>query len=310
MPKLHLQAFCLPKAGNRREEYEDAWACDAETGRLAVADGASDAFESRLWAAALVQAFVREPPPSDIEAMLGWLAAPAQVWRAGIRWDQLPWYAAEKARRGAFATLLGLTFTWPSADSADASVHSHRSIPSTGSGQALSGTPRSLRGEAEGCDLTLDDCSATPEQMPVCGWQAVAVGDACLFQVRDDALLSSFPVTEAAAFGTTPPLLSTRADYSRRSLEHLSMAAGECRPDDLFLLATDALAAWFLREIEVGGCPWRSLEELSLLRFGRLVRRLRHEHSLRNDDVTLLLARVSGSQDPSGFRNPKGLIHP
>jgi hypothetical protein len=128
--------------------------------------------------------------------------------------------------------------------------------------------------------------------MPAGDWRAVAVGDTCLFQVRDDALISSFPLTEAAAFGTTPPLLSTRPDYSRRSLEHLSTAAGEYRPGDLFLLATDALAAWFLHETEADGRPWRSLEELSLLRFARLVRRLRQEHALRNDDVTLLLVRV------------------
>ena len=75
----------------------------------------------------------------------------------------------------------------------------------------------------------------------VAQWQAMALGDACLFQVRGADLIACFPVTHAADFGTTPALLSTRHDYNRRSLEALGTCAGACAVGDLFVLATDAL---------------------------------------------------------------------
>ncbi|MCS7261021.1 MAG: serine/threonine-protein phosphatase [Anaerolineae bacterium] len=244
MLRLRVQAFHLPKEGNRLEEYEDAWACDAAVGRLAVADGASDAFESRLWARTLVQSFVREPPSP--EELMRWLESRIAEWKAGIDWARLPWYAAEKARRGAFATLLGVAF-----------------------GQSLR-------------DVT--------EKASSCGhWWALAVGDACLFQVRDNEVIVRFPLQQAADFSTTPPLLSTQPDYNLRSLEALRVCMGECRPGDLFILATDALAAWFLGELEAGNHPWGRWKELTSQQFHWLVRTLRRRGKMRNDDVTLLL---------------------
>ena len=238
--QLHVQACALPKAGNRPEEYEDAWATDLAMGRLAVADGASDSFESRIWAHALAEAFVRAPPPTD--GVLAWLAEPAQVWREHIHWDQLTWYAAEKARRGAFATLLGLTID----AGADAAVT----------------------------------------------WHALALGDACLLHVCGAALLTAFPLTASADFGNAPPLLATRPEYSRRSLEELQTARGTLATGDLLLLATDAMAAWLLHEIEADRHPWAALVGLDEAGFAALVDRLRAEGALRNDDVTLLIVGV------------------
>jgi hypothetical protein len=242
---LCVQTFSLPKQGYQPEEYEDAWAHTAA--RLALADGASDAFESRLWAQALVQAFIHQSPELHRAALLDWLATPIQVWKEGIHWQQLPWYAEEKARRGAFATLLGVTFAWPATD---------------GTGEADATAP----------------------------WAALAVGDVCLFQIRAEEVIVHFPVQRAVDFGTTPPLLSSRLDYNRRSLEALRTCTGESWPGDLFVLATDALAAWFLRQVEAGARPWQCLIGLTADTFAALVTSLRHEGVMRNDDVTLVLA--------------------
>jgi len=246
---LRVQTFSLPKGGYRPEEYEDAWAYDVAATRLALADGAADSFESRLWAQALVQAFIHAPPLPQREALLTWLDTPIQVWKQGIHWERLPWYAEEKARRGAFATLLGVTFMWPEAE-----------CP-----------------EAVGA---------------VVQWQAMAVGDACLFQVRGADLVAGFPVAQAADFGTTPALLSTRLDYSHCSLEALGTCAGECIAGDLFVLATDALAAWFLGQVEAGEHPWQRLLALTDDTFAALVATLRQEGAMRNDDVTLVVGWV------------------
>lgn len=109
----------MPKQGNDRHGCEDAWNAHRSQGRLALSDGASDAFESRYWAQALVRAFVSKPPNTDTESFLEWLKSPIHLWHEKIRWDELTWYQAEKARRGAFATILGVTLDPPVPNSAE-----------------------------------------------------------------------------------------------------------------------------------------------------------------------------------------------
>ena len=73
----------------------------------------------------------------------------------------------------------------------------------------------------------------------------------------------------------------------------LSYEEGGVEPGDIFLLATDALAHWFLREGEKGEQPWNILTILETdLAFASFVGDLREKGSIRNDDTTLLLVRV------------------
>ncbi|HYN88672.1 MAG TPA: protein phosphatase 2C domain-containing protein [Ardenticatenaceae bacterium] len=257
MGRLQIQAYTLQKKGNTPEENEDAWACDGGEliTRVAVSDGASDAFESRYWSRALADRYIEQPPPADASVLLEWLRAPVETWRGRIHWDRLAWYAEEKARRGSFATLLGLDFEW-------------------------------------GAEATTPEAAELPAR-----WRAMVVGDVCLFQLREDTLVTWFPVQRSEEFGTTPALLSTRLDYSRRTVEELRTARGEARPGDILLIATDALAAWFLRQVESGEKPWNRLLGLSEDAFAALVEQLWQDNSLRIDDVTLLVMRVENETD-------------
>ena len=118
-----LHTFWAPKAGNSEDEYEDAFAPNADevfTGerlRFAVADGATEASYSGRWARLLVQGYRK-----------GWLgvADPSQalqrlarIWRRGLQTRKLPWYAQEKLRHGAFAALLGLELSTENAADQD-----------------------------------------------------------------------------------------------------------------------------------------------------------------------------------------------
>lgn len=275
MLQLHIQAFHLPKAGNRQEEYEDAWGCgtaamltasswmvlnpcykeawDLEKSeiRLAIADGASDAFESRLWARALVQAYIQEPPKPERESILHWLVHPTQDWEAKINWEQMPWYAVEKAKRGAFSTLLGVVFKPTFNKESTSSVV----------------------------------------------WQALALGDACFFYIRRNRQIVYFPIENAAHFSTTPPLLSNQYEYNQRSLKEIKTQEGECFSGDLFIIATDALSAWYFKQCEANKQPWQRLTNLSPSRFEHLVGRLRKDGKIRNDDVTLLLGQIEEQEE-------------
>ena len=106
-----VEAFSCQKAGNARTEYEDAWAIrgsDSPTRcRVAVADGATESSFSALWAALLVESFVRGR--SNGPDFFDDLGAVRRLWWRKIRKRSLPWYAAEKARKGAYAAFVGLS---------------------------------------------------------------------------------------------------------------------------------------------------------------------------------------------------------
>ncbi len=106
---LAVEAFACAKAGNRPEEYEDAWAAGgldaAGRARVAVCDGATETSFSGLWASLLARSWVRSGGGAEVLARLG---AARRLWRREVRRRPLPWYAAEKANRGAWAAFLGV----------------------------------------------------------------------------------------------------------------------------------------------------------------------------------------------------------
>ncbi|MEE8143741.1 MAG: hypothetical protein V3T77_11615, partial [Planctomycetota bacterium] len=112
-------AYWVPKLGNSEKEYEDAYGLNVEQGHFAVADGASESSFAREWARLLVEKFVAGPPAGS-QDLSEWVKPVQQSWgKANTSTKELPWYAVEKAKTGAFATLLGLsidsaTGTWRS----------------------------------------------------------------------------------------------------------------------------------------------------------------------------------------------------
>lgn len=131
-------------------------------------------------------------------------------------------------------------------------------------------------------------------------WQAVSVGDCCLFQVRKGALVQSWPYERPDAFTTRPALVPSHSD---RAVPLPETTSGTWHPQDTFLLATDAVAAWLLggTSSEGAGSSWDPTvaagwnEET----FHRAVETARAGGSLRNDDATLLVLHVDPEADPS-----------
>ena len=71
--RLHWRSFLLPKAGHAYDECEDSIDGDPETGRFAVADGASESYAAGEWARLLTAAFVANGPEVD------WLTGPRET---------------------------------------------------------------------------------------------------------------------------------------------------------------------------------------------------------------------------------------
>jgi hypothetical protein len=124
-------------------------------------------------------------------------------------------------------------------------------------------------------------------------WQAVAVGDSCLFIVHDDFLGLSFPLDNSGQFNNTPGLVCSNPANNAQARAHLRQTSGECHSGDTILLASDAVAAWILKECESGGRPWEQLLPLeSPAQWDAWVQARREERSMRNDDATLMIVQI------------------
>lgn len=123
-------------------------------------------------------------------------------------------------------------------------------------------------------------------------FDAWALGDSCLFQVRDDSAVAAFPIHDASAFDTSPALVHSKTPDLTLVHKHIHHIAGTWQSGDTFYLATDALSQWFLSQIERGGRPWQTLCDLGTdampIGFDAWVDEQRRQGELRNDDTTLL----------------------
>ena len=107
--RVETRHFTLPKEGSAPEECEDAVAFDAGSLRFAVADGATEAFDARRWAARLAVEWVGAVRAPLTAAEFGaWLREQGEWLQASWEGRKLPWYAEEKRRAGSYATFVGL----------------------------------------------------------------------------------------------------------------------------------------------------------------------------------------------------------
>lgn len=116
--------------------------------------------------------------------------------------------------------------------------------------------------------------------------QVQAIGDSCVFVIRADSLALAFPYDNADHFASHPALVPTQGRVPERRHAHFLL-----QPDDTLLAATDALAAWILRE--QAHQPWHSLQALqNETDFVRWVQTLRDSGRLALDDTTLAIIAV------------------
>ncbi|MBS2964943.1 hypothetical protein KGA66_17940 [Actinocrinis puniceicyclus] len=261
--RLGCTVLWQPKAGSSEAEYEDAWhAPDGGTWAhaltVAVADGASESMLAGAWAADLARA-VGALAGRDLDA--GVFAE--RICAAAARWPvRVKRYIRRRQRAGR-----------PLAWYEEAKV-----------GQGAYAT---LLG------VSFRSAEASVPEPPEHGgggtWTAAALGDTCCFQVRGSALVAAFPVLSSADFDTGPHLAGTR-EPRRDLLEQRTVTRrGTWLPGDVFYLATDAAAQWFLAGFEAGRRPWRELDAaMSEPDPSRWLDTLRAERRIRNDDVTVL----------------------
>jgi hypothetical protein len=252
--RLDWRDFMLAKDPEFPEQNQDVWRIDAQRGIAAIADGVALGLFCRQWARLLTDAAVEAPPDPEDAAGM-----------AG-------WLARQRE-------------TWG------------RSIDT--SRLAWYQRPK-LR---EGAFSTLlwirifpQETSPADSAAEVCGGRLCghAIGDGCLFLVRDGTVVRRFPI-ESAAQLDNPPLALGSVDLGRDGLLRFDHLEETCYPGDLIVLCTDALAQWGLRQEESGQPPqWEDYWNMPEEAWENEILALRADRSIRRDDTTLLLIRVGG----------------
>ena len=119
-----------------------------------------------------------------------------------------------------------------------------------------------------------------------------AIGDCCLFHLRGQDMLRSFPMETAAEFGLDPAVIGS-IDRKQDHLIEFQAIEDDCRPGDLLVLCTDALAQWALSQWEAGEpVQWDRYWDLPEEDWLEEVFALRRATRMRYDDTTLVLLRV------------------
>ena len=247
----------LPKAGNRPDEYEDA-ARAVYPQRI----GATGRQTVRVAVAdgASESAFAREWADVLTDAFVD---RPLDL--CGLTEESLNvWLAVAQAE-------------WHDSVPWD-------SLPWHGEAKARAGAFGTLLG------LTVGTAPDNPQRLR---WQAVAVGDCCLFIVRGGRLCLSFPLEDAAQFDNSPDLVCSNPANVGELWKCVRRSSGQCAAGDLLILASDALASWFLARNAADEKPWETLLALESPAWDGWVEEQRRGGAMRNDDTTVVVITVA-----------------
>lgn len=247
MIRCQFKSISLPKFGNSADENEDnilePSKSEIETETLvkfAISDGATESSFSKEWSDLLVsvykdKSFEQAYLPETIKTI-------SETWQSMATAINLPWYAEQKAEKGAFATFLGLTI--------------NRETSS---------------------------------------FEVIAVGDCTLFQIRNNEIVFSFPVTSVEDFNNTPNLIASNNDYQIDLEKNVIYDSGTIQEKDILLLATDAMAVWILkqknRSEKVRKLLIEQFEKQDEQNFEEWLNKQRKTNKIKNDDVTLLMIK-------------------
>jgi hypothetical protein len=128
-------------------------------------------------------------------------------------------------------------------------------------------------------------------------FEAVSIGDCTLFQVRNNELICSFPITCFEDFGNTPSLFATNPKFQTDYNKSVKYLNGQTKCGDLLILASDALSMWIFKRVNEGESPWLSL--LTLLNyedyqtdFSNWTFNKIKENEMKNDDISVVLINI------------------
>jgi len=126
-----------------------------------------------------------------------------------------------------------------------------------------------------------------PNEHGVRDWRALAVGDACLFWISGERW-GCFPVADEGQLSAAPDLFRTKPDARTPPV---LFATGTCKPGDIFLIATDAMAGLLLKRSRTNP-DWLRYLTMEESEWRAEMDTCRTNGDMVNDDCTLLVLEV------------------
>lgn len=259
-PLVDITAASISKQGHRPDENEDAWAVSRADDAVyaAVSDGATESVYAGEWADALARSLI-EPEP--------W-----RSWREEETWHLETFQERIDHARAAWK------------ESVDASIGmSADEVPWYVTEKREQGAFATMLGLALFFPVTHEH---RPGRI-----LAASIGDCGLFRLgahapHPDGLRAkwAWPHDDPEAFTHRPELVSSR-QAAHGSGDDIRFLAETWEPGDVIVLATDAVAAWLLRERPP--LPTTDADARSWLQAAQA------EGRLRNDDSSLVILRTS-----------------
>ncbi len=128
-------------------------------------------------------------------------------------------------------------------------------------------------------------------------WQAIALGDCCLIQLRKGAIERSFPLVDDEQFTSSPVLVPSLESMQDAALSKTLIDSGTIENEDVFLLLSDAVAAWYLKQAKQRDVVCNEFDaQLAASRHDELTRLFQRErlaHRIKDDDIAVL--RIAAS---------------
>jgi serine/threonine protein phosphatase PrpC len=158
--------------------------------------------------------------------------------------------------------------------------------------------PKMLDGAASTLLWVQVVASASPDGIPrpYRVW-SFSIGDCCLFHVRANQVLQTFPIQASAQFEERPQAI--RSVFKRGDSVAFEAIETEANPGDLLALCTDAVAAWTMRQLELGAAlDWEAYWNMSAEQWQEWMLQLRQENQIRFDDSTVVLLRLGDGGMP------------
>lgn len=126
-------------------------------------------------------------------------------------------------------------------------------------------------------------------------YRCYAIGDCCLFHVRDGELLRKFPLETVEEFEADPVTICS-VNRKRDHMLEFDTIDDTFHAGDLLILASDALAKWWYQQLtNAEAIDWDALWAMTSEDWSARVAELRNlpsERRMRVDDTTLILLRM------------------
>jgi len=255
------KAFIIPKEGSDTEDCQDAISISKNTLRFAIADGATREFFSGIFAKKLVNFFCNN------ETSLNKNIFETKNFKDWLKPIQEEWLSE-------IETIIGK-------DNINLTVKNGYN------------TKRSAASTFIGLEIDKQNSQ----------FKIMIIGDSCLFHIRGNHVLKSYLIDNASLFDNSPEFFFSRNEiltedgFVDRDFIEPKVISDNCEDGDYFLLATDAISKWLLKQKELGNWEeiWNNLKHQDEEWYGKFIQDIRKniDNKLEDDDVSLLIIQFN-----------------